>query len=96
MLNKKRLGTFKDETHAKPIVEFVGWRAKSYSLLVLQDDGDKNLKRVAKGVPRVAVPVSYTHLDVYKRQDFSSLALILHVYKTSLLYPDAFLICRID
>ena len=54
---------FKDETHAKPIVEFVGLRAKSYSLLVLQDDIDKMEKRVAKGVPRVAIQNRLTHAD---------------------------------
>ena len=65
-VNKKRLGTFKDEMHAKPTVEFVGLRAKSYSLLVLQDDGEKTEKRLAKGVPRVTIQTRLTHAD-YKR-----------------------------
>ena len=62
LVDKKRLGTFKDETHAKPILEFVGLCAKCYSLLVLQDV-DKKEKRVAKGVPRVAINKHLKHYD---------------------------------
>lgn len=79
--NKKRLGTFKDETHGKPILEFVGLRAKSYSLVVLNDDDDDGddyeginvkEKRVAKGVPRVAIKNKLRHAN-YKECLFSSI-----------------------
>ena len=46
--NKKALGKFKDETCGIPIKEFIGLRAKCYSVLTV-DDKQKN---VAKGVPR--------------------------------------------
>ena len=43
------MGPLKDATHGKPILESVGLREKSFSLLALQDDGDKKVNRVAKG-----------------------------------------------
>ena len=55
--NKKVVGKFKDETSEKPIREFVGLRAKYYSLL-LSDCTDK---KVAKGVPRTAIKKRLRH-----------------------------------
>ena len=45
--NKKVIGKFKDEMNSTPIQEFVGLRAKMYSVL-LDDDTDK---KTGKGVP---------------------------------------------
>lgn len=66
--NKKRLGTFKDETKSKPILEFIGLRAKSYSLLMEEEDDNekKKEKKVAKGVPRTAIEKQLTH-EKYKK-----------------------------
>ena len=47
LANKKVLGKFKDETAGKPIIEFVGLRAKMYSILL---EGSE--KKTAKGVAR--------------------------------------------
>ena len=47
--HKKWLGLFKDETNGDPIVEFVGHRAKMYSLLTASDTH----KMTAKGVGKV-------------------------------------------
>lgn len=49
--NKKKLGKMKDETAGVPIVEFVGLRAKMYSVL-LPDDTNK---ATAKGVKKCAI-----------------------------------------
>lgn len=57
--NKKKLGTFKDETNSNPISEFCGLRAKCYS--ILQHDATE--KKVAKGVPRTAIKKQLTHSD---------------------------------
>ena len=48
-INKKVLGKFKDETLSKPIVEFIGLRAKMYSILT-EDCETKKAKGVKKGV----------------------------------------------
>ena len=60
-VNKKKLGTFKDETNGVPILEFVGLRAKCYSLITVNN----NEKKVAKGVPRVAIVNQLKH-QLYK------------------------------
>ena len=49
VVNKKVLGKFKDETAGRPILEFVGLRAKMYSIL-LEDSEKKTAKGVARYV----------------------------------------------
>ncbi|GFR18461.1 uncharacterized protein TNCT_171031 [Trichonephila clavata] len=48
--NKKRISCFKDEINSKPIIEFVGLRAKMYSMLTADSE-----KKTAKGVSKVAI-----------------------------------------
>ena len=48
-MNKKVLGMMKDETQGKPIVDFVGIRAKCYSF-ILEDTGKRKCKGINKGV----------------------------------------------
>ena len=60
--NKKKLGTFKDETNGIPILEFVGLRAKCYSFVTANDKE----KKVAKGVPRSAIATQLKH-QLYKQ-----------------------------
>ena len=43
-LDSKVLGMFKDEAGGKPIVEFVGLRAKPYSYKMLDGSEDKNVR----------------------------------------------------
>jgi hypothetical protein len=50
--NKKVLGKFKDETNGNPIKEFVGLRAKMYSILE-KDDVEK--KKTAKGITKSTI-----------------------------------------
>ncbi|XP_075225352.1 uncharacterized protein LOC142333778 [Lycorma delicatula] len=64
--NKKRLGKFKDEMNGKAIREFVGLRAKMYSIL----EFDKKEKNVAKGIPRVSIAKDLRH-DLYKKSLFN-------------------------
>lgn len=45
--NKKEIGCFKDELNSEPIIQFVGLKAKMYSILA-----EKSEKRTAKGVNR--------------------------------------------
>ena len=59
--NKKVLGRFKDETNSIPISEFVGLRAKMYSMKY----GDKE-KQTAKGVSNRVVKKNLKH-SVYKK-----------------------------
>ena len=47
--NKKKLGTFKDELQGQVLKEFIGLRAKSYSLLYIDYKGEMAEKEVAKG-----------------------------------------------
>lgn len=58
--NNKVLGKMKDETEGKPILEFVGLRAKMYS----QNLGTK-AKKVAKGVKKNIIEHELTH-HLYK------------------------------
>ena len=56
---KKVLGKFKDEAAGKIIREFVGLRAKMYSILI---DGKKEIKK-AKGTKKNVVKNSISHED---------------------------------
>lgn len=51
----------KDETNGVPIREFIGLRCKCYSIL----EYDNHDKKVAKGVPRIAIKNQLTH-EKYK------------------------------
>ena len=55
--NKKVIGKFKDETAMKPIVEFVGLRAKMYSI---KTEDNKESKK-AKGIKKNVVKKNITH-----------------------------------
>jgi len=57
--NRKRVGMFKDEANAVKIREFVGLRAKLYSIEMYGEDG-KN-KATAKGIDRNYVRQHFTH-----------------------------------
>ena len=48
-MNKKVLGMMKDETQGRPIVDFVGLRAKCYSF-ILEDTGKRKCKGINKSV----------------------------------------------
>jgi hypothetical protein len=60
--NKKVIGKFKPEELGETIIEFVGIRAKMYSILMT---GKKPEKKTAKGIKRCAVK-RISHED-YKR-----------------------------
>jgi len=55
--NTKRLGFFKDETNGVPILEFIGLRAKMYSIRL----ADGTTKMTAKGIDRGFVKRSIKH-----------------------------------
>ena len=59
-VNQKVLGKFKDECGGKSPIEFVGLRAKMYSLLVNENE----VKKTAKGVKRLYVQKRVRH-DMY-------------------------------
>ena len=59
--NKKELGFMKDEMGGKPIIEYVGLRAKMYSVKTK----DNEMKK-AKGISKRVVDSEITHAD-YKR-----------------------------
>jgi len=59
-VNLKVLGKFKDETGSIPIAEFVGLRAKMYSLLYNNIE-----KKVAKGIGRAVIKYDLNH-EMYK------------------------------
>ena len=61
-LNKKVIGKFKDETDGVPIVEFVGLRAKMYSILL----DTKKEKKTGKGIKKSCLKKNVVHND-YKR-----------------------------
>ncbi|XP_035211028.1 uncharacterized protein LOC118185298 [Stegodyphus dumicola] len=54
--NKKKIGCFKDEMNSEPILEFIGLRAKMYSLLL-----DESEKKTAKGVKRSVIKRKLKH-----------------------------------
>ena len=60
--NKKVIGKFKDETNCVPIVEFVGLRAKCYSIL----SETKKEKKTGKGIKKSCLKKNVVHND-YKR-----------------------------
>jgi hypothetical protein len=55
--NKKVIGKFKDETNGIPIKEFIGLRAKMYSILI--DDGHE--KKTAKGIKNYVIRQKFNH-----------------------------------
>jgi hypothetical protein len=57
-MNKKVVGKFKDETNGKPPVEFVGLRAKMYSLLVSKNEPPK---MTAKGIKKGFIRQNVRH-----------------------------------
>ena len=61
-VNKKRLGSFKDETAGVPIVEFVGLRSKMYSILL----ADGSSKHTAKGIQHHFAKQNLKH-ELYKK-----------------------------
>ena len=61
-INKKRLGSFKDETAGVPIVEFVGLRSKMYSILL----ADGSSKHTAKGIQHHFAKQNLKH-ELYKK-----------------------------
>ena len=65
--NKKVIGKFKDETCGIPIVEFVGLRAKMYSILL----DTKKEKKTGKGIKKSCLKKDVVHND-YKRCLFGS------------------------
>ncbi|KFM67681.1 hypothetical protein X975_16856, partial [Stegodyphus mimosarum] len=56
--NKKRIGCFKDELNGAPVQEFVGLKAKMYSLLTPCGE-----KKTAKGVSRTVLRKHIRHLN---------------------------------
>ncbi|GFS42586.1 uncharacterized protein NPIL_42061 [Nephila pilipes] len=54
--NKRRIGCLKDEMNSKPIIEFVGLRAKIYSMLTPDSE-----KKTAKGVSKVVIQQKLKH-----------------------------------
>ena len=64
--NKKVIGKFKDETGGIPIQEWIGLRAKMYSLKL--DDGHE--KKTGKGIKKSVLKKEITH-DDYKQCLFS-------------------------
>ena len=60
--NKKVIGKFKDECPNSPIVEFVGLRAKMYSILL----DTKKEKKTGKGIKKSCLKKNVVHND-YKR-----------------------------
>jgi len=59
--NKKVMGIFKDDSKGRPIIEFVGLRAKCYSIL----HDDENQKNTAKGVTRCVRDKYLKHEQYY-------------------------------
>ncbi|CAL1294548.1 unnamed protein product [Larinioides sclopetarius] len=70
--NKKKIGCFKDELHSKPIIEFIGLRAKMYS--IKSECGEK---KTAKGVARSVVEKNVRHED-YRRRDTDGSISVFH------------------
>ena len=60
--NAKRIGFFKDETNGVSILEFIGLRAKMYSIRL----GDGSVKLTAKGIDRGYVKKHIKH-EQYKQ-----------------------------
>ena len=64
--NKKKIGCFKDELGSQLALEFVGLRAKMYSLLSTQGE-----KKTAKGVARAVIRKKVKH-ENYKEALFNN------------------------
>ena len=64
--NKKVLGKFKDETEGCPIIEFIGLRAKMYSLKVHKRASNPHEKKTGKGIQKAHLKEKVCH-DDYKR-----------------------------
>ena len=58
-VNKKVIGKFKDETGGLPIVEWIGLRAKMYSMMT--DDGKE--KKTGKGIKKSVLKKEIRHQD---------------------------------
>ena len=58
-INKKVIGKFKDETGGLPVTEWIGLRAKMYSLLT--EDGKE--KKTGKGIKRSVLKKNISHQD---------------------------------
>ena len=58
-VNKKVIGKFKDETGGLPIVEWIGLRAKMYSMMT--DDGKE--KKTGKGIKKSVLKKEMRHQD---------------------------------
>ena len=69
-VNKKVIGKFKDETAGVPIVEFVGLRAKMYSMLT---KGEKENKK-GKGIKKSVLKKEIKHQDfkdgLFEKKEF--------------------------
>lgn len=78
--NKKVLGKFKDETEGCPIIEFVGLRAKMYSLKVHKRASTPQEKKTGKGIQKAHLKEKVSHDDYRqclmsdKRKDQQQLA----------------------
>ena len=57
--NKKKIGTFKKEHPNDPIIEFIGLRAKMYSLKFLSEKDEKKAKGIKKSVIKSCSHKSY-------------------------------------
>lgn len=68
--NKKVLNKMKSETADKPILEFVGLRAKQYSFIYIDVAKDKEMEeRKCKGISKVTIKNDLKH-ELYKRTLF--------------------------
>ena len=76
-VNKKVIGKFKDEINGEPLVEFVGLKAKMYSLMHFKG-GRIDETRKAKGVKKCVVKKRVSH-DDYKDC----------LFKNSVIYPSS-------
>ena len=63
--NKRVPGKMKDELNGMPMIEFVGLRAKMYSLTYLDKDKKCKSKKVGKGIARGVLKKTIHH-DDYK------------------------------
>src|SRR5271163_4187489 len=63
--NTEVIGKFKDECNGAPVIEFIGLRAKVYSILVQYDAGEKQ-KATAKGIKTAFAKKNLKH-ETYKQ-----------------------------
>ncbi len=64
LLNKKKLGAFKDENSGNMLIEFIGLRSKLYAMNIkdIEQNNEHQIKK-AKGVSRTAVTNQITYYD---------------------------------